>query len=177
MTSFKTFITYKNTTDLKATRFQNNKESNNNIQNNNINSEFKILKNSDNNNTFSIIGDRFIPYKNKLDNNMQNYILNSSPFNINLSNSSNEKDSSSSIERKPEKNYVNFVIDNMLKSSSENYIIKNNTKTRQKKIFYFSKKNYRTAYKERPLCNNYINNIIFSTKKDNINNLNDDSIL
>ena len=51
-----------------------------------------------------VTGDRFIPYKSNYDNNIQNYILNSSPFNNNLSNS-NIVYSLSSSEDKPEKNY------------------------------------------------------------------------
>ena len=90
----------------KDTNEQRNKE--NNIEKNfsKIN-EFKINPNADKN---IITGDRFIPLKNNLDSNVQNFILNTSviTFNQNV-------DSMSSSEGKIEKNYVNFIIDNMLK--------------------------------------------------------------
>ena len=170
-----------NTTDLmfisdKDTRAQKNKKFNNNIQNNNNINEFKIKNYRNNDDKLSITGDRFIPYKNNLDNNIQNFVLNSSPFNVNLSSSDNKKDSLSSIESKPEKNYVNFIIDNMLKNSSEKYIVKYSNNIRNNKIFSFSKSIYRTTYKnkEMKLLNKDINNttknnINFSAKKNNSN--------
>ena len=166
----KSFNTY-NTTDLmlfsdKDTRVQKNKKFNNKIQNNNIN-EFKIKNCRNNDDKLSITGDRFIPYKNNLDNNIQNFVLNSSPFNANLTSSDNKKDSLSSIESKPEKNYVNFIIDNMLKNSSEKYIVKNSNNIRHNKIFSFSKSIYRTTYKNKEM--KLLNKDINDTSKNNIN--------
>ena len=108
-------------------------------------SEFKISTNNDNN---LITGDRFIPLKNNLDNNEQNFLLNSSPFNFYSSNSNKKVDSISSSEGKIEKNYVNFIIDNMLKVSSDKFIIKNND-IRKNKIFSFSKRIYNTVSKNK----------------------------
>ena len=88
MISSNNFITY-NTTDLmfisnKDTRVQKNNKLNNNVQNNNNKiDEFKMKNCRNNDVELSITGDRFIPYKNNLDNNIQNFILNSSPFNNN----------------------------------------------------------------------------------------------
>ena len=121
----------------KETRVQKKKE--NLFLNNNI-KEFKLSNNiNNNNNKILITGDRYIPYKNNIEN-IQNFILNSSPFN------NNSSSSLSSIETKPEKNYVNFIIDNMLKNSSEDYIIRNNN-LRQNNILKFSKIIYNTTSK------------------------------
>ena len=123
----------------KDTNEQRNKE--NNIEKNfsKIN-EFKINPNADKN---IITGDRFIPLKNNLDNNVQNFILNTSviTFNQNV-------DSMSSSEGKIEKNYVNFIIDNMLKISADNFIIKNN-EIQKNKIFSFSKRVFHSISKNK----------------------------
>ena len=116
----------------KDTDIQRNKKSN--IQNKFLNiNEFKINTNVDKN---IITGDRFIPLKNNLDNNVQNFILNTSVITFN---SIKNVDSMSSSEEKIEKNYVNFIIDNMLKISSDNFIVKNN-EPQKNKIFNFSKR-------------------------------------
>ena len=94
--------------------------------------------------------------KNNLDNNLQNFILNSSPFNFNSSNSPQKVESISSSEGKIEKNYINFIIDNMLKISSDKFVVKNNN-IRKNKIFSFSKRIYSTATKNK-LNNNFNNN-------------------
>ena len=123
----------------KDTNEQRNKE--NNIEKNfsKIN-EFKINPNADKN---IITGDRFIPLKNNLDNNVQNFILNTSviTFNQNV-------DSMSSSEGKIEKNYVNFIIDNMLKISADNFIVKNN-EIQKNKIFSFSKRVFHSIGKNK----------------------------
>lgn len=123
----------------KDTNEQRNKE--NNIEKNfsKIN-EFKINPNADKN---IITGDRFIPLKNNLDNNVQNFILNTSviTFNQNV-------DSMSSSEGKIEKNYVNFIIDNMLKTSADNFIVKNN-EIQKNKIFSFSKRVFHSISKNK----------------------------
>ena len=62
----------------------------------NIISNVKEIKYSNNNDNNIITGDRFIPLKNSVDNNFQNFILNSSPFNFNSSNSPQKVDSISS---------------------------------------------------------------------------------
>lgn len=102
--------------------------------------EFKINPNADKN---IITGDRFIPLKNNLDNNVQNFILNTSviTFNQNV-------DSMSSSEGKIEKNYVNFIIDNMLKISADNFIVKNN-EIQKNKIFSFSKRVFHSISKNK----------------------------
>ena len=115
--------------------------------------QFNISNNNDKN---IITGDRFIPLKNNLDNNLQNFILNSSPFNFNSSNSPQKVESISSSEGKIEKNYINFIIDNMLKISSDKFVVKNNN-IRNNKIFSFSKRIYSTATKNK-LNNNFNNN-------------------
>ena len=168
----------------KGTRILRNKKlNNNNVQISNNIDEFKTSNNMDYNIKLTVTGDRFIPYKNNLDNNIQNYILNSSPFNNNLFSSSNKKDSLS-IESKPEKNYVNFIIDNMLKNSSEKYIIKNDYKIRQNNIFSFSKSIYQTTYKNKrknlfnneEINNEIQNNLNYSAKKNHKNYWDDDEI-
>ena len=115
--------------------------------------QFNILNNNDKN---IITGDRFIPLKNNSDNNLQNFILNSSPFNFNSSNSPQKVESISSSEGKIEKNYINFIIDNMLKISSDKFVVKNNN-IRKNNIFSFSKRIYSTATKNK-LNNNFNNN-------------------
>ena len=132
--------------------------------NNNI-SEFKILNNENINKNLSITGDRFIPFKNNLDNNIQNFILNSSPLNNNSSFSKQKIDSNSSSESKPEKNYVNFIIDNMLKNSSDDFIIRNNGIKRKNNIFSFSKSIYNTTSKYKPKININNNDDIDINKK------------
>ena len=115
--------------------------------------QFNISNNNDKN---IITGDRFIPLKNNSDNNLQNFILNSSPFNFNSSNSPQKVESISSSEGKIEKNYINFIIDNMLKISSDKFVVTNNN-IRKNKIFSFSKRIYSTATKNK-LNNNFNNN-------------------
>ena len=115
--------------------------------------QFNISNNNDKN---IITGDRFIPLKNNSDNNLQNFILNSSPFNFNSSNSPQKVESISSSEGKIEKNYINFIIDNMLKISSDKFVVKNNNISKNK-IFSFSKRIYSTATKNK-LNNNFNNN-------------------
>jgi WD40 repeat protein len=115
--------------------------------------QFNISNNNDKN---IITGDRFIPLKNNSDNNLQNFILNSSPFNFNSSNSPQKVESISSSEGKIEKNYINFIIDNMLKISSDKFVVKNNN-IRKNKIFSFSKRIYSTAIKNK-INNNFNNN-------------------
>ena len=110
-------------------------------------SEFKLPNNiSENNKKRFVTGDRFIPFKNNYDNNIQNFILNSSSFNNNSSNS-NLVNSLPSSEEKSAKNYANFIIDNMLKNSSDDYIIRNNYKIRKNTILSFSKNIYSTESK------------------------------
>ena len=123
--------------------------------------EFKYSNTNDNN---LIIGDRFIPLKNGLDSNVQNFILNSSPFNFNSPKSEQKVDSISSSEGKIEKNYVNFIIDNMLKISSEKFIIKND-EIKKNKIYSFSKRIYNTTNK-----NNSKKNLNGKNKEENNNN-------
>ena len=143
-------LSNKNTNDGQI----NNKKNLDNIFS--INSEFKLSINNKSNNNF-IAGDRYIPLKNKMDNNEQNFILTSSPFNINSLNSSEKADSLSFSDGKIEKNYVNFIIDNMLKISSDKFTIKNE-EIKQNRILSFSKRIYNTIDKNkirRNLSNNF----------------------
>jgi len=146
-----------------STRIQKNK----NINTNNPNifkevNEFRITSNADNEKKLLVTGDRFIPYKNNIDN-IQNFILNSSPFNNDSSSSKHKVDSSSESEK--EKNYVNFVIDNMLKNSSDKYIIRNNGTIRQNCILSFSKSIYNTERK----CKTKIRSTIDDNIKNHLN--------
>lgn len=146
-----------------STRIQKNK----NINTNNPNifkevNEFGITSNADNEKKLLVTGDRFIPYKNNIDN-IQNFILNSSPFNNDSSSSKHKVDSSSESEK--EKNYVNFVIDNMLKNSSDKYIIRNNSTIRHNCILSFSKSIYNTERK----CKTKIRSTIDDNIKNHLN--------
>ena len=143
-------LSNKNTNDGQI----NNKKNLDNIFS--INSEFKLSINNKSNNNF-IAGDRYIPLKNKMDDNEQNFILTSSPFNINSLNSSEKTESLSFSDGKIEKNYVNFIIDNMLKISSDKFTIKNE-EIKQNRILSFSKRIYNTIDKnkiKRNLSNNF----------------------
>ena len=134
----------------------------------NIISNVKEIKYSNNNDNNIITGDRFIPLKNSVDNNVQNFILNSSPFNFNSSNSPQKVDSISSSEGKAEKNYVNFIIDNMLKISSDTFVIKNK-ETRKNNIYSFSKRIYNTNNKYNSKKNLDDKNKIETDKTNNLN--------
>ncbi len=134
----------------------------------NIISNVKEIKYSNNNDNNIITGDRFIPLKNSVDNNVQNFILNSSPFNFNFSNSPQKVDSISSSEGKAEKNYVNFIIDNMLKISSDTFVIKNK-ETRKNNIYSFSKRIYNTNNKYNSKKNLDDKNKIETDKTNNLN--------
>lgn len=134
----------------------------------NIISNVKEIKYSNNNDNNIITGDRFIPLKNSVDNNVQNFILNSSPFNFNSSNSPQKVDSISSSEGKAEKNYVNFIIDNMLKISSDAFVIKNK-ETRKNNIYSFSKRIYNTNNKYNSKKNLDDENKIEMDKTNNLN--------
>ena len=134
----------------------------------NIISNVKEIKYSNNNDNNIITGDRFIPLKNSVDNNVQNFILNSSPFNFKSSNSPQKVDSISSSEGKPEKNYVNFIIDNMLKISSDAFVIKNK-ETRKNNIYSFSKRIYNTNNKYNSKKNLDDKNKIEMDKTNNLN--------
>ena len=134
----------------------------------NIISNVKEIKYSNNNDNNIITGDRFIPLKNSVDNNVQNFILNSSPFNFNSSNSPQKVDSISSSEGKAEKNYVNFIIDNMLKISSDAFVIKNK-ETIKNNIYSFSKRIYNTNNKYNSKKNLDDKNKIEMDKTNNLN--------
>ena len=134
----------------------------------NIISNVKEIKYSNNNDNNIITGDRFIPLKNSVDNNVQNFILNSSPFNFNSSNSPQKVDSISSSEGKAEKNYVNFIIDNMLKISSDTFVIKNK-EARKNNIYSFSKRIYNTNNKYNSKKNLDDKNKVETDKTNNLN--------
>ena len=109
-------------------------------------------------------GDRFIPLKNDKEN-FQNFLLNTpipipnnftsnsytNVLNANINSNTNsnvnrngngEQDLLSPLEEKPEKNYANFIVDNMLRSNSDNYNYQKDKigKFRSNSIFTFSKK-------------------------------------
>ena len=79
-------------------------------------------------------GDRFIPFKTDKEN-FQNFLLktpltnqqnknNKNNSNANLSNTNVNNDGQnllSPLEEKPEKNYANFIVDNMLRTNADNY--------------------------------------------------------
>jgi len=149
-----------------STRIQKNKNINNNMPKFKEVNEFTMANNIDNDKKLLVTGDRFIPYKNNIDN-IQNFILNSSPFNNNSSSSNHKIDSSTKSEK--EKNYVNFVIDNMLKNSSDNYIIRNKSTIRSNCILSFSKNIYNTTRKcktknKLTIDDNIKNHLNFSVK-------------
>ena len=149
-----------------STRIQKNKNINTNIPIFKEVNEFRMTNNAYNEKKLLVTGDRFIPYKNNIDN-IQNFILNSSPFNNDSSSSKHKIDSS--IESEKEKNYVNFVIDNMLKNSSDKYIIRNKNTIRQNCILSFSKSIYNTARKcknknKSSIDDNIKNHLNFSVK-------------
>ena len=112
------------------------------INGNKITTNIKEHISKNNNEKNIITGDRFIPLKNNLDSNVQNFILNSSSLTLHSFNSPQKVDSISSSEGKIEKNYVNFIIDNMLKVSSDKFVIKNND-IRKNNIYSFSKRIYK----------------------------------
>ena len=116
-----------------------------------------------------ITGDRFIPLKNGYESNVQNFILNSSSITFNSINSPQKNDSISSSEGKIEKNYVNFIIDNMLKISSDKFVVKNNDVRRNNNIYSFSKRIYKknNEFNSKKNLENKNN-----TEKDKNNNLN-----
>ena len=120
------------------------------------------LHNNLSNNIFRT-GDRFIPFKNDKEN-FQNFLLHtplpntqvfpsSTNNNINHNNNSNnnningnnEQEILSPLDEKPEKNYANFIVDNMLRTNSDNFNCNFNNKDKERKfrsnsIFTFSKK-------------------------------------
>ena len=112
-------------------------------------------------NDFFRTGDRFIPFKSDKEN-FQNFLLHmpitnpqiqSSNSNNNVPNANgnsninnntnrnaiNEQDLLSPLEEKPEKNYANFIVDNMLRTNADNYNYQKG-KFRNNSIFTFSKK-------------------------------------
>ena len=121
------------------------------------------LHNNLSNNIFRT-GDRFIPFKNDKEN-FQNFLLNTpipktqvfpssinnniinpnNNSNNNIVNRNNEQETLSPLEEKPEKNYANFIVDNMLRINSDNFNCNFNNKDKERKfrnnsIFTFSKK-------------------------------------
>ena len=101
----------------------------------------RINTNSDNGSLRT--GDRFIPFKNDKDN-FQNFLLNnnSNSLNIHEKNKLNNSAILSPFEEKPEKNYASFIVDNMLRTNSDQYNFPHSKmgKFRNNSIFTFSKK-------------------------------------
>ena len=121
------------------------------------------LHNNLSNNIFRT-GDRFIPFKNDKEN-FQNFLLHTplpntqvfpsstnnnminqnNNLNNNNINGNNEQEILSPLDEKPEKNYANFIVDNMLRTNSDNFNCNFNNKDKERKfrsnsIFTFSKK-------------------------------------
>ena len=101
----------------------------------------RINNNSDNGSLRT--GDRFIPFKNDKDN-FQNFLLknNANVSNIHEKNKLNNSALLSPLEEKPEKNYASFIVDNMLRTNSDQYNFPQSKmgKFRNNSIFTFSKK-------------------------------------
>ena len=152
-------------------------------------------------------GDRFIPFKNDKEN-FQNFLLhtpipnvnentinsNTNFFNANVTsnlnnntgNNTNEQELLSPLEEKPEKNYANFIVDNMLRTNSDNYNFQKGKerKFRSNSIFTFSKKvsftsvNFSSSNNDNNTNKNILknnesnNNNIFSNKLRNSSNNN-----
>ena len=153
---------YKNHKDISSTEETNIKfynpilslrQNNNNISTIHIN----IIKNREN---VVKIGDRFIPFKNTDNNNLQNFILNNNDNNYSYSNSHKSNKELYLSDEKPVKNYVSFIIDNMLKNSSDDYIIRSKInpldkiKRRNNNIFSFSKNIYNSTGKINKITEN-----------------------
>ena len=140
-------------------------------------------------------GDRFIPLKNDKDN-FQNFLLhtpipisnnfssntNNNALNSNINaninnnnnrnNGNNEQDLLSPLEEKPEKNYANFIVDNMLRINSDNYNYNTQKdkmgKFRSNSIFTFSKK---VSFSSISFSNNTNSNILRkNTNEENYTN-------
>ena len=137
-------------------------------------------------------GDRFIPLKNDKEN-FQNFLLNtpipnvnnftsnsntnvlnvnvnSNTINNNNRNGNTEQDLLSPLEEKPEKNYANFIVDNMLRTNSDNYNCQKDKigKFRSNSIFTFSKK---VSFSSISFSNNNTNkNILKNNNNDNYAN-------
>ena len=137
-------------------------------------------------------GDRFIPLKNDKEN-FQNFLLNTpipnvnnftsnsntNVLNVNVNSNTNnnnnrngntEQDLLSPLEEKPEKNYANFIVDNMLRTNSDNYNCQKDKigKFRSNSIFTFSKK---VSFSSINFSNNNTNkNILKNNNNDNYAN-------
>ena len=137
-------------------------------------------------------GDRFIPLKNDKEN-FQNFLLNTpipnvnnftsnsntNVLNVNVNSNTNnnnnrngntEQDLLSPLEEKPEKNYANFIVDNMLRTNSDNFNCQKDKigKFRSNSIFTFSKK---VSFSSISFSNNNTNkNILKNNKNDNYAN-------
>lgn len=137
-------------------------------------------------------GDRFIPLKNDKEN-FQNFLLNTpipnvnnftsnsntNVLNVNINSNTNnnnnrngntEQDLLSPLEEKPEKNYANFIVDNMLRTNSDNFNCQKDKigKFRSNSIFTFSKK---VSFSSISFSNNNTNkNILKNNNNDNYAN-------
>ena len=107
---------------------------------------YKLSHNNSNLNNETIrTGDRFIPFKN--DDNFQNFLLKTPNIGIiydkdRIKENDNEQLILSPLDEKPETNYASFIVDNMLRTNSEQYNlpISKFKKFRNNSIFTFSKK-------------------------------------
>lgn len=88
-------------------------------------------------------GDRFIPFKN--DNNFQNFILKTPNLTLNYELEKTKKKEDellSPLEEKPETNYASFIVDNMLRTSMDQFNFPNSkcARFRCNSIYTFSKR-------------------------------------
>ena len=116
-------------------------------------------------------GDRFIPFKN--DDNFQNFVLKTPNLTLNYDLEKvkkNEESLLSPLEEKPETNYANFIVDNMLRTNTDQYNFPYSkfANFRSNSIYTFSK---RVSYNS---INTNINN---SNSNSNNNQEKDNKIL
>ena len=137
----------------------------------------KVYKaNSNLDNELLRTGDRFIPFKN--DDNFQNFILKTPNPTINFDlekTKKNEQILLSPLEEKPETNYASFIVDNMLRTNTDQYNFPRSkfSKFRSNSIYTFSKKISFNSINNNSNSNNNQqkdNNIFFDNFK--INNSN-----
>ena len=88
-------------------------------------------------------GDRFIPFKN--DDNFQNFVLKTPNLTLNYDlekSKKNEEILLSPLEEKPERNYANFIVDNMLRANTDqyNFAYSKLVNFRSNSIYTFSKR-------------------------------------
>ena len=126
---------------------------------------YKIYKTNTNTDNEPLrTGDRFIPFKN--DDNFQNFVLKTPNLTLNYDlekKKKNEESLLSPLDEKPETNYANFIVDNMLRTNTDQYNFPYSkfANFRSNSIYTFSK---RVSYNS---INTNINNSNNNQEKDN----------